>query len=74
MTFTPFVLVDDAVAVELLDLDRDPLRRQLLVHEPDLDVGGVGPLKIRHQLLRADRPDDAERRGAPRSNAMSASR
>ena len=54
------LLVDDAIVIELLHHDRSTLRRQLLVLDANLDVGGVGLLQMRHEVLGAGRPDHAE--------------
>ena len=58
------LIVDDAVAVELADVDRNAGGRQLLVGDADLDVGRVGALEILHQGAGTSRPDHAIRRGA----------
>src|SRR5262249_55581310 len=56
------LLVDDAVAVELGDVRRDPRARQLFVGDANLDVECVRLLEILHQLARASWSDHAVRR------------
>lgn len=56
--------IDDAIPIELLNLDGRSLRRQLLVLDANRDVERVSLLQMRHQALCTGRANDAEGPGS----------